>query len=77
MDIQVKLYGGLNQYGPGKQTSFILTLPDSAMVKDILLELNIPKVEHLTLLLNGRRVESSTRIKDESTLVLMPQIDGG
>ncbi|MCF8090015.1 MAG: hypothetical protein K9L23_18375 [Desulfotignum sp.] len=77
MEIELRLYGGLNRYAPDKQTCSTRRVPLSATVKDVVSCLGIPDNIHVTLLRNGRRVEPSTRLEPNDTLTLLPDIDGG
>ena len=77
MDIQIKLYGDLVKYAPGKENVFIMTLPPPVTIASVLADLNLSAEQAFTVLLNGRREDPSMNIKPGSTLVLMPEISGG
>ncbi len=77
MEIELRLYGGLNRYAPDKQTCSARRVPPSATIKDVVRCLGIPDTFHITVLRNGRRVDPSTRLEPKDTLTLLPDIDGG
>jgi hypothetical protein len=77
MEIELRLYGGLNRFAPDQQTCSARQLPPSATVGDVVTSLGIPGTLHFTVLRNGRRVDPSTRLEHHDTLTLLPDMDGG
>ena len=77
MEIELRLYGGLNRYAPDGQTCSVCRVAPSAMISDVVIRLGIPDTVHITLLRNGRREELSSRLEPKDTLTLLPDIDGG
>jgi hypothetical protein len=77
MEIELRLYGGLNRYAQEQQTCSARRVPPSATVKDVVSGLGIPDVLNITVLRNGRRVDLSTRLEPGDILTLLPDMDGG
>ena len=77
MEIELKLYGGLNRYAPDGQTGSACRVAPSATISDAVTRLGIPDTVHITVLRNGRREDMSTRLEPGDTLTLLPDIDGG
>lgn len=77
MEIELRLYGGLNRYAPDGQTCSALVVAPSATINDVVTRLGIPDTFHITVLRNGRREDMSTRLEPKDTLTLLPDIDGG
>jgi molybdopterin converting factor small subunit len=77
MNVEVKLYGEMKCYAPGEQSEFSVTLAEGATVGDVLTLLNIPPDSQHVVLLNGKRTTEAIPLKNQSTLVLFPQITGG
>ncbi len=77
MEVKVKLYSEMKRYAPGEQTDFRLTFDSGATVGDALKRLKIPSTIQRVVLLNGKRVNVSTELDEQSTLVLFPPISGG
>lgn len=77
MEIELRLYGGLNRYAQDGQTCSARRIPRCATVKDVVIPLGIPGFLHVTVLRNGRRVDLSTRLEPGDTLTLLPDMDGG
>jgi hypothetical protein len=77
MEIELRLYGGLNRYAPDNQTCSACRMLPGATVKEVVSGLAIPDTIHFTVLCNGKRVDPSTRLEPSDTLTLMPDIDGG
>ena len=76
MQIEVKLYGDLKKFAPGRQTNFVLTLNSGATLGDVLKILSIP-MECCVSLINGRRATIEAPVKAGDILVLFPPISGG
>ena len=77
MEIELRLYGGLNRYAPDGQTCSALRVAPSAKINDVVTRLGIPGTLHITVLRNGRREDLSTRLEPGDNLTLLPDIDGG
>jgi molybdopterin converting factor small subunit len=77
MDIELRLYGGLNRSAPDGQTCSACQVAPSETISDAVTRLGIPGTVHITVLRNGRREDMSTRLEPGDTLALLPEIDGG
>jgi hypothetical protein len=77
MEIELRLYGGLNRYAPEGRTCSARRIPPNATVEDVVTPLGIPGFLYVTVLRNGRRVDPSTRLEPGDTLTLLPDMDGG
>ena len=84
MDLNVKLYAGLEAYLPADavDNSIQLTIEKSTTVYDILDRCQIPRSEAHLILLNGIFVVPGDRdkagiLRDEDTLALWPKVAGG
>ncbi len=77
MEIELRLYGGLNRYAPNGQTCSACLVAPSATISVAVTRLGIPGTVHITVLRNGRREDMSTRLEPGDILTLLPQIDGG
>jgi molybdopterin converting factor small subunit len=76
MQIDVKLYGDLKKFAPGKQTNFVLTLNSGATLGDVLKVVSIP-TDRCVSLINGQRATAEAVIADGDIVVLFPPISGG
>ena len=76
MQIDVKLYGDLKKFAPGRQTNFALTLNSGATLGDVLTMLSIP-MDRCVSLINGRRATIEAPVKASDILVLFPPVSGG
>lgn len=77
MEISVKLYEHMKQYAPRGQTSFAMTLDETATVGDVLKSLCVPEKTQKVILVNGRHAHRDTPLKDASTVVIFPPVSGG
>jgi len=77
MEVNVKLYSEMKRFAPGKQTDFRLNIAFGETVGDVLTHLKIPSTIQRVVLLNGKRVNESTLLDEQSTLALFPPISGG
>lgn len=77
MEIELRLYGGLNRYAPDGQTCSVYRVAPSATISDVVTRLGISDTFYITVLRNGRREELSSRLEPKDILTLLPQIDGG
>jgi len=74
MQITVKLFATLKQYGPEIQE---ITVQEGATVADIVRMLKIPENIPLLRIVNSVHVDPNHKLKDGDTLALFPPIAGG
>ena len=77
MKIHIKLYSGLRAHAPGDENVFTLALDGAARVGDALARLGIPAALDCVMILDGRRANRETLLKDGGELVLFSVISGG
>lgn len=77
MEVEVKLFNLLRQYSPCDQNVFPVRLPHGASLEELLERLRIPPTIQRIVLVNGRRVDETTRLSLNDTVVLMSPIEGG
>jgi molybdopterin converting factor small subunit len=79
--IQVKLYGGLGRFAPGRSGSgenaqFALTLRSGATLGDVIDRCDLPRDGYVSLI-NGRRAPRDPPLAADDSLVFFPPISGG
>jgi molybdopterin converting factor small subunit len=80
MRITVNIYAYLRYYLPSRQKSGLVKeweMPEGATVRDVLLELQLPKEVRVTVLVNNNSVDQKTVLKDGDVLHILPQMVGG
>lgn len=77
MRIHVTLYSEFKKFAPGGTGSFDLDLPPGASLGNCFEHLNIPVNREYTALVNGRRADRDTSLREGDTLVVFPLICGG
>ena len=78
MHIHVILYSGFKKYAPGGGSGqFDLTLPPGATFGLCLERLQFPENSEYTVLINGRRADRNSLLKEGDFLVIFPLICGG
>ncbi len=78
MHIHVKLYSDFKKFAPGGGSGlFDLTLPPGATLGLCLEQLHIPKNSEHTVLINGKRANPESCLKEGDTLAIFPLICGG
>lgn len=77
MDISVQTFANLRDYAPAGAGKFKLALADDATVADLLAALRIPAAVEAVLLVNGRRADTATRLRDGDEVTLFPPMEGG
>jgi len=77
MRIHVTLYSEFKQFAPGGRGSFDLDLPPGASLGHCFEQLTIPENSAYTALVNGRRANRDTLLREGDTLVVFPLVCGG
>lgn len=78
MRIHVTLYSEFKKYAPdGGSDPFDLNLPPGASLRHCFNHLNIPINNEYTTLINGRRADRDSLLKEGDSLVIFPLICGG
>lgn len=74
MKVTVKLFATLRE---NRENIAIHDIDYGRTPKDIIDELNIPIKDVAIIMVNGRRVDVETILKDEDVLALFPPVGGG
>ena len=79
MEIEVRLFANLAEYGPpaARGGAARLELPEGATVRDLLSRLAIPDDTPRLLLVNGRDVDGSARLRAGDVVDVLPPLVGG
>lgn len=77
MLVNVKLYGDLESYSPADANVFNLELSQGATAADLLAVLNIPDEVQRFVLINGKRCEENSLLRDGDTVTLLTPVFGG
>jgi len=77
MRIHITLYSEFKRFAPGGTGSFDLDLPPGANLGQCFERLNIPENSAYTALINGRRADRDTLLRQGDALVVFPLICGG
>jgi molybdopterin converting factor small subunit len=74
MEIEVRLFASLRQYGNDKSR---IRLQEGANVSDFIDKLGVPPSEVAIILVNGRHARQDQRLHDGEAVSLFPAIAGG
>ncbi len=74
MEITVKLFNMLQQYGPDVSQQ---SVPEGTTVGDVIARIKIPPELRLLRIVNGVHVPEAHRLSDGDVLALFPPIAGG
>jgi len=74
MNITVRLFASLRQFGPDEK---VAAFPDGSTIEDVIRTLNIPKTIRLLRIVNGEHRPADHVLKDGDELALFPPIAGG
>ena len=74
MKLVVKLFASLRA---GRAKEIIIELSRASTPKAIIKELNIPEEDVAIIMINGRRSEIDTQLKENDTVSLFPPVGGG
>ena len=74
MNVTVKLFASLRQFGPDRQ---VLELPAQATIEDVVRTVGIPQSIRLLRIVNGEHRPVGEPLKDGDELALFPPIAGG
>jgi sulfur carrier protein ThiS len=79
VEIEVRLFANLAEYGPpaARSGAARLELPEGATVHDLLGRLAIPDEASRLLLVNGRDVDASARLRAGDVVDVLPPLVGG
>lgn len=79
MQVTLKLYATLARYGQGERagTPYVITLSESATLKDLVSQLKIPLEETRIMFVNGIIQEPDCRLNDGDEVGIFPPIGGG
>jgi len=77
MIIDVKLYGDLDKFSPEGGNAFNQELSQGATATDLLAQLNIPDEVQRFVLINGKRCEENSLLRDGDTVTLLTPVSGG
>jgi molybdopterin converting factor small subunit len=78
MEVEVRLYGGLEKYvGAGVGQSLSVQLSSGGTGRDLLAALGIPESAVFTVLVNGRHRTLSDRLEPGDRVTFFPPIAGG
>lgn len=83
MQVSVKLFGALREFLPAGSgfNNCTLTVPEQAMLSDVLAQLNIPAGKQYLVIINDERLDektlAETSISETDQIVLIPPIKGG
>jgi len=79
IQIEVRLYATLRQYGPetGIGEPLILQMLEGAQVADLLARLGVPKSEVKTAFVNNRRQDEDYPLGDGDRVAFFPPVGGG
>ncbi len=75
--VNVKLYGDLKSYSREDDNVFNLDLSQGATAADLLAALSVPDEVPRFTLINGRRCEETSLLKDGDTVTLLTPVSGG
>jgi molybdopterin converting factor small subunit len=74
VNVTVKLFASLRQFGPDRQ---VLELPPRATIDDVVRTVGIPGSIRLLRIVNGVHRRADEPLKDGDELALFPPIAGG
>ena len=74
MNVTVKLFASLRQFGPDRQ---VLEFPAQATIDDVVRTVGIPESIRLLRIVNGEHRPAGEPLKDGDELALFPPIAGG
>ena len=74
MNVRIKLFASLRQFGPDEQTR---EFEDGATIDDVVQVLKIPSTIRLLRVVNGEHRPADHVLKDGDDLALFPPIAGG
>lgn len=77
MAIRIKMLAQFGQYAPDGKKEFPLDLKPKETTGQVVARLGLPLNMPRVVLVNGRRVEPDTALKDGDILTLFPVVDGG
>ena len=74
MNVKVKLFASLRQFGPDVQ---VIDLPEAATIDAVERILNLPPAIRLLRIVNGEHRAAQHQLKEGDELALFPPIAGG
>lgn len=74
MNVKVKLFASLRQFGPDEQ---VMELPEHATIDDVVRSLHFPATIRLLKIVNGEHRPADHLLTDGDELALFPPIAGG
>jgi molybdopterin converting factor small subunit len=77
MSVDVKLYGELENYSPEEGNFFNLELSQGATAADLLTVLSIPDEVQRFILINGKRCEENSLLRDGDTVTVLTPVSRG
>ncbi len=77
IEVEVRAYGHLCRFMPGKEELLFRSLEDGATVESLLAGLEIPDREVWIVSLNGTKAPLSSRLCDGDRVGIFPPLGGG
>ncbi len=77
MKVQVTFFAHLKKYAPDGAAKVEVELDDNATLGILLDKFSIPQEVLFNALINGRREDPKTLLKDRDTIVIMVPVSGG
>lgn len=74
MNVKIRLFASLRQFGPEEQ---VAAFPEGATVDDVVRSLGIPGTIRLLRIVNGEHRPASHVLREGDELALFPPIAGG
>jgi molybdopterin converting factor small subunit len=74
MNVRVKLFASLREFGPEQQ---VLEIPARTTIEEVIRALGIPESIRLLRIVNGEHRPADELLKDGDELALFPPIAGG
>jgi len=79
MLVDVRVYSGLEKFLPGQcfGEPFLVDLPNSSTIKDLLRKLGILEDQVFTVLVDGKHQKLDYTARDGETISIFPPVGGG
>ncbi len=77
MNIPVRLFATLNDYGSDESGRMTLDLPQGSRIRDLIRVLEIPDKTGRVVLVNGRVAGEDRELVPGDQVVLFPPVEGG
>ncbi len=79
MQIEVRVFSGLEKFLPGKRFGepVLVDLPEGATIKDVLHKLAIPEDQVFTMLVNGKHQKLNYTAREGERISFFPPVGGG